>query len=79
MRTRKLSRITILGLLLAMSTGVAAAATAPTLTATDQDGGCAMRQRNLLGVQKWGGLYDAATAESEAAASHTSMTVCPHA
>jgi hypothetical protein len=38
----------------------------------------AMRQRNLLGVQKWGGLYDAATAETEAAASHTSMTVCPH-
>lgn len=38
----------------------------------------AMRTRNVLAAQKWGRLYDAATDETEAAASKTSMAVCPH-
>jgi hypothetical protein len=38
----------------------------------------AMRSRNALAAQKWGSLYDAATAETEAAASKTSMAVCAH-
>ncbi len=38
----------------------------------------AMHSRNLLSVQKWGSLYDAATAEMEAAASKASVSACPH-
>jgi len=38
----------------------------------------AMRSRNLLATQRWGSLYDAATTESEAAATHASIGVCPH-
>jgi hypothetical protein len=38
----------------------------------------AMRHRNLLVTQKLGSLYDAATAEMEAAASKVSVSACPH-
>jgi hypothetical protein len=38
----------------------------------------AMHSRNLLSVQKWGSLYDAATAEMEAAATNVSVAACPH-
>ncbi len=38
----------------------------------------AIRGRNLLGVQKYGGLYDADTADAESAGSKASLSVCPH-
>jgi hypothetical protein len=38
----------------------------------------AMRRRNVLATQRWGSLYDAATAESESAATHASIGTCPH-
>lgn len=38
----------------------------------------AMHQRKLLAVQKWGSLYDAATAEAEASAKKASILTCPH-
>jgi hypothetical protein len=38
----------------------------------------AMQRGSLLATQKWGSLYDAATAETEAASSRTSVGVCPH-
>jgi hypothetical protein len=38
----------------------------------------AIRRRAALAAAKWGSLYDAATAETEAAASKASVTVCPH-
>jgi hypothetical protein len=39
----------------------------------------AMKLRNVLAVQKWGSLYDAATAETESTSSRTpSVSVCPH-
>jgi hypothetical protein len=39
----------------------------------------AMKHDNLLAVQKWGSLYDAATAETESTSSHSpSVGVCPH-
>jgi hypothetical protein len=38
----------------------------------------AMRRRSLLATQNWGRLYDAATAETEAASSRASVGVCPH-
>lgn len=38
----------------------------------------AMRSRSVLAAQKWGSLYDAATAEAEAAAPKVSVIVCPH-
>ncbi len=39
----------------------------------------AIRARNVLQVQKYGGLYDADTAESESAASKKPLSACPHA
>jgi hypothetical protein len=38
----------------------------------------AIRSRAALVAAKWGSLYDAATAETEAAASKASVAVCPH-
>lgn len=38
----------------------------------------AIRSRNLLGVQKYGGLYDADTAEAVSAGSKVPLSVCPH-
>lgn len=38
----------------------------------------AMRKRDVLATQKWGSLYDAATAESESASSKVSVAVCAH-
>jgi hypothetical protein len=39
----------------------------------------AMRHRNVLAVEKWGSLYDAATAETESTSSRSpSVVVCPH-
>ncbi len=38
----------------------------------------AIRARNVLQVQKYGGLYDADLAESESAASKQHLSVCPH-
>jgi hypothetical protein len=38
----------------------------------------AIRRGAALAAAKWGSLYDAATAETEAAASKASVTVCPH-
>ena len=39
----------------------------------------AMRHRVLLSAQRWGSLYDAATAEMESLSPKTSVQVCPHA
>jgi hypothetical protein len=38
----------------------------------------ALHHDNVFAAQKWGSLYDAATAETEAAASRVSVSVCPH-
>src|SRR5579875_599670 len=38
----------------------------------------AMRRHNVLTTQKWGGLYDADTAEMEAAGSKVPVSACPH-
>lgn len=38
----------------------------------------AMHERKLLAVQKWGSLYDAATAEAESSAAKVSVVLCPH-
>jgi hypothetical protein len=38
----------------------------------------AIRTRDALSVQKYGGLYDADTADAESAGSKTPLTVCPH-
>jgi hypothetical protein len=38
----------------------------------------AMRRGDVLSTQKWGSLYDAATAEMEAAGKMVLMSTCPH-